>query len=130
MGRPVDAYLLDTSALLWTVVDSFRLSKAAKAAITNGPLVASVVSYWEIVIKVRKGQLDIADPILWWESALPRIGAAPLSIRANHVAAVSPLPPIHKDPFDRMLIAQCAAEGLVLVTSDEQIRRYPIKSLW
>lgn len=90
----------------------------------------SVVVYWEIVIKSKKGLLQIPDPVNWWERATGALAGTILSIRANHIAALAALPEIHKDPFDRMLLAQAVAEGLVLLTSDSQIRRYPVATLW
>jgi len=100
------------------------LSVPAKAAIAEGPNVLSVVSYWEVMIKSMKGTLDVGDPRAWWFDALDQLAATPLFLRPEHVAAVFRLPPIHKDPFDRMLIAQATVEGLTLVTTDGKIARY------
>jgi PIN domain nuclease of toxin-antitoxin system len=83
-----------------------------------------VVSYWEVLIKSMKGSLDVGDPRAWWRNALEQLAATPLMLRPEHIAQVYTLPPIHNDPFDRILIAQAAAEGLALVTSDDQILRY------
>jgi len=91
--------------------------------------VLSVVSYWEIMIKSMKGTLDVGDPRVWWFDALEQLAATPLVLRPEHVAALYRLPPIHKDPFDRMLIAQAAVEGLALVTTDSKIARYASKGL-
>jgi PIN domain nuclease of toxin-antitoxin system len=123
-------YLLDTSTMIWSLASPERLSPAARKAVRAGPLVLSVVAYWEIAIKSRKGLIAPADPVNWWARATEMLGGSILSIRASHVSSLSVLEEIHKDPFDRMLIAQAIAEGLALVTSDEQIRRYPVKALW
>ncbi len=123
-------YLLDTSAILWAVASPAQLSRAAKRAIDSSELVISVASYWEVIVKSKKGQLSIADPISWWSRAAKDLLAEVLSIRASHVAALNALPEHHKDPFDRMLIAQAIADGLTLVTSDESIHRYPVSVLW
>ena len=96
----------------------------------GGPLLISVVSYWEVVIKVQKGLLNIADPVNWWTRAIEMLGGDILSIRTPHISALAGLPDIHKDPFDRMLIAQASTEGLAVVTSDALITRYAIKVLW
>ncbi len=96
----------------------------------SGPSVLSVVCYWEVVIKAQKGLLSISDPVNWWTRATNLLGGTILSVRAAHISALSALPDLHKDPFDRLLLAQAAAEGFTLVTSDEQIRRYPVKTLW
>jgi PIN domain nuclease of toxin-antitoxin system len=92
--------------------------------------VLSVVCYWEVVIKVRKVLLAISDPVMWRSRAIDALGGSVLSIRAAHISALSALPDLHRDPFDRILIAQAAAEGFTLVTSDEQIRRYAVKTIW
>lgn len=94
-----------------------------------GEKVISVASYWEVVIKTRKGLLTIADLASWWERATDLTAARVLPIRTSHVTALAALPPLHKDPFDRILIAQAIAEGLGLVTN-EPIGTYPVQTLW
>jgi len=123
-------YLLDTSTLIWALSDPERLSSPARAALGLGPLVLSVASYWEIVIKARKGLLKVADPVSWWARATTLLGGTVLSIRAGHISALRGLPELHKDPFDRILIAQATAEGLCLVTGDDQVRQYMVRTLW
>lgn len=124
------AHLLDTSTLLWALGSPERLSPRARRAVEGGDNVVSVASYWEIVIKTNKGLLTIADTATWWRRATDLIAARVLPIRASHVTALSALPPLHKDPFDRILIAQAVAEGLDFVTSDEPIRAYPVRTIW
>ena len=123
-------YLLDTCTILWALASPGRLSPAAKRAIKSGALVMSVASYWEVTVKARKGQLLIADPITWWNRATGDLAARVLSIRGNHVSALSGLVEHHKDPFDRILISQAIADGLTLITGDEMIRRYPVSVRW
>ena len=89
----------------------------------------SVVCYWEVMIKSMKGTLDVGDPRAWWFDALEQLAATPLVLRPEHITAVYRLEPIHKDPFDRMLIAQATVEGLALVTTDSKIARYASKGL-
>jgi len=108
---------------------SKSLSAVAKAAVATGPNFLSVVSYWEVMIKSMKGTLDVGDPRVWWQEAREQLAATPLMLRPQHVAALHSLAPIHKDPFDRMLIAQATVEGLALVSRDAEIRRYASKSL-
>jgi PIN domain nuclease of toxin-antitoxin system len=108
---------------------SSSLASAQRAAIAAGPNFLSVVSYWEVVVKCMKGKLDVGDPRAWWQTALEHLSAAPLVLRPEHIAAVYKLPAIHKDPFDRALIAQATAEGLSLVSGDAEIARYASKSL-
>jgi PIN domain nuclease of toxin-antitoxin system len=123
-------FLLDTSTLIWALVGSERLSPKARKALHAGPLVLSVVSYWEVVIKAQKGMLTIADPVNWWSRATDMLGGDILSIRTAHISVLAGLPDIHKDPFDRMLIAQASAEGLAQITCDEHFSRYPVRVLW
>lgn len=123
-------YLLDTSTVIWALAEPDRLSLAARRALRTGPRVLSVVCYWEVVIKSRKGLLKIADPVQWWNRAVELLGVRVLSIRSTHITALAGLPDMHKDPFDRILIAQAAAEGLTIVTTDEQVLRYPVRTLW
>ena len=95
----------------------------------TGPNFLSVLTYWEVMIKSMKGRLDVGDPRVWWFDALDQLAATPLHLRPQHIAGLSALSPIHGDPFDRMLIAQAAAEGLTLVTMDGEIAQYTSKTL-
>jgi PIN domain nuclease of toxin-antitoxin system len=122
-------YLLDTHAALWALERPEELSRAARNAVSSGPNVLSVVTYWEVMLKSMKGKLDVGDPQSWWREALEQLAAIPLLLRPQHVTAVQGLAPIHKDPFDRVLIAQATVEGLVLVSSDTTVRKYASKSV-
>ena len=122
--------LLDTSTILWSLGEPERLSQVARGAISAGPVLLSVTSYWEIVIKTGKGLLEIPDPVSWWNRASQLLGADVLPIRASHVGVLAGLPQIHRDPFDRMLIAQAIAEGCTLITSDEKIAAYSVRVVW
>ena len=126
---PARGYLLDTHTAIWALDTPENLTASARKAVLSGPNVLSVVSYWEVMLKSMKGRLDVGDPRAWWFDALDQLAATPLLLRPQHVAGVYALPPIHKDPFDRMLIAQAAAEGLALVTADGEIARYASKAL-
>lgn len=121
--------MLDTHTAIWALDTPENLTASARKAVLSGPNVLSVVSYWEVMLKSMKGRLDVGDPRAWWFDALDQLAATPLLLRPQHVAGVYALPPIHKDPFDRMLIAQAAAEGLALVTADGEIARYASKAL-
>ena len=123
-------HLLDTSTLLWALGSPERLSARARHLIDAGENVVSVASYWEVVIKTQKGLLTIADLSTWWRRATELMAARVLPIRASHVTALSALPMLHKDPFDRILIAQAVAEGLDFVTNDEPISEYPVRTIW
>jgi PIN domain nuclease of toxin-antitoxin system len=120
----LNGFLLDTNALLFALSVPERLSAEARAAIEAGPNMLSVVSYWEVMLKSMKGKLDVGDPREWWRDAVEQLAAAPLPLRAEHIAAVCTLPAHHQDPFDRVLIAQAIEEDLTLITSDAEIARY------
>ena len=126
---PARGYLLDTHTAIWALDTPELLTASARKAVLAGPNVLSMVSYWEVMLKSMKGKLDVSDPRAWWFDALDQLAATPLLLRPQHVAGVYALPPIHKDPFDRMLIAQARAEGLALVTTDGEIARYASKIL-
>ncbi len=116
--------LLDTHALLWFALDDPQLSATARAAIadpTNAVLV-SPASYWEIAIKVSLGKLK-ADAMEVRDAALEG-GFVELPIRGPHALHVGGLAWHHRDPFDRLLIAQAAAEPMRLLTADEQLLAY------
>ena len=120
--------LLDTHVLLWAAAEeSGRLPTSTRALVEDqdNQLFFSPISIWEVAIKGGKGRSDfIADPFLLRRNLLEN-DYWELAVLGNHAAAVSVLPPIHKDPFDRILIAQAQVEGLTLLTADKTIARYP-----
>ena len=124
------AHLLDTSTLLWALGSPERLSRRARTVLDAGENVVSVASYWEVVVKAQKGLLSIVDLATWWRRATELLAVRTLPIRASHVTALAALPVVHKDPFDRILVAQAVAEGLELVTNDDHIKAYPVRVLW
>jgi len=117
-------YLLDTGVALLAVSASDVLPARIRKAIEHGPAFLSVIAHWEVMIKLMKGSLDIGDPGHWFDQTLDALDLQPLLFRPQHVAALSTLPPIHQDPFDRALIAQASAENLTLLTTDSVIPRY------
>ncbi len=119
--------LLDTHVLLWAAGTPDRLSETARTLIIdeNNTLFFSAASVWEIVIKSGLGRNDFSvDPNLFRRS-LQDNGYLELPIMSQHVLAVSHLPDLHKDPFDRMLVAQAQSEGFLLLTADERVALYP-----
>jgi PIN domain nuclease of toxin-antitoxin system len=115
--------LLDTQVFVWITQDSPRLTKAAKALILEASEVyVSAASIWEIAIKARLGKID-ADP-RQMAQAIAASGFSELPISVQHAAGVELLPEHHKDPFDRLLIAQALAEPLRLVSADGQLAKY------
>lgn len=120
--------LLDTHAFLWWRVDEARLSSEVRGKISTAEVVfVSLASAWEIAIKASVGKLHIPGTI---EQRLVDSHFDPLPIRFRHVECVASLPLHHRDPFDRMLIAQCQVEELMLVTSDRRLRPYDVSFLW
>jgi PIN domain nuclease of toxin-antitoxin system len=120
--------LLDTHVVLWWLDDSPLLSREAKTAIADADNVVyvSAVSVWEIVLKRNLGKLTLPDR---WEQALLDEPFRRLPVTWEHALELARLPELHRDPFDRLLLAQAAAEGLVLVTQDEAVLRYAVPTL-
>jgi PIN domain nuclease of toxin-antitoxin system len=119
--------LLDTHILLWTIAESRRLPAAARALIgePDNELTFSLASLWEVAIKAGRSRADFRIDVSSLRRGLFDNGYAELAVTGAHAAALASLPPIHKDPFDRMLVAQAIVEGLTLLTSDPTIAKYP-----
>ncbi len=125
--------LLDTHALLWWVADSRRLSKAAHRAIANetNDVLVSAASAWEITTKHRLGRLPDADVVASdVAGAIVDQGFEGLPITVDDAARAGALPGPHRDPFDRMLMAQALVRNLVLVSSESLFDRYGVRRLW
>jgi len=119
--------LIDTHLLLWAAGEPERLSHAARALIEDPhhELLFSAASLWELAIKRTLGRGDFrVEPRLLRRGLLDN-GYAELAISSEHAVAIEALPPIHKDPFDRILVAQSIVEGITLLTSDPVVARYP-----
>jgi len=119
--------LIDTQLLLWAAGEPKRLSKAARRLLLDprNELLFSAASLWEIAIKNTLGRDDFrVEPRLLRRGLLDN-GYAELPITSQHAVSIDLLPPLHKDPFDRLLLAQALTEGLTLVTGDAQLARYP-----
>ncbi len=117
--------LLDTHVLIWAFSRDPQLSQAATEAIRDGEnmVFVSAATAWEIAIKKALGKLKVPGN---YQEGLQRYRFTPLSITTEHALAVEQLPPHHKDPFDRMLIAQAQIEKLTLVTRDPNMQAYGI----
>ncbi len=119
--------LLDTHLLLWAAGEPRRLSKAARALIDDpeNELLFSAASSWEVAIKRSLGRKDFTVDARLLRRGLLDNGYGELPILSEHVVATESLPPIHKDPFDRVLVAQAVIEGITLLTVDPVMLRYP-----
>ncbi|WP_442753999.1 type II toxin-antitoxin system VapC family toxin [Methylocystis sp. JAN1] len=120
-------YLLDTHLILWAAGDFERLPRYVQAVLKDGgnEITFSVASLWEIVIKNGQGRSDFVVDAAELRQALADNDFRELPVLAEHVLAVEALPFLHKDPFDRLLLAQAIIEGLVLLTSNKALARYP-----
>lgn len=124
--------LLDTCAFLW-IAGGQPLSLPAAGAVRDpsNEVYLSAVSVWEIVVKQQTGRLALPEPpdqLVRTERSLRGIAALPFDEEA---AVQAPrLPPLHRDPFDRMLVCQAIALGLAIVTPDPLIRQYPVRTIW
>ena len=119
--------LLDTHLLLWAVGDPDRLDPALVQLLEdpmNTP-VFSVVSLWEVVIKSALDRPDFRVEPSLLRQVLVEAGWRELVVEARHMLAVAQLPALHRDPFDRLLLAQAQADGLLLITADQQLAQYP-----
>ena len=125
--------LLDTHAFLWWIMDDPRLSGVARTIIADGDndLFLSAASGWEISIKARLGRLQLpANLNEYIAEQLQSNAITVLPIQLNHAMQVYKLPDHHKDPFDRMLIAQSQLEKLPLLTKDRMIANYDVAIIW
>jgi PIN domain nuclease of toxin-antitoxin system len=119
--------LLDTQLLLWAAGQPERLSAPARKLLTDPrhELLFSAASLWEIAIKNTLGREDFrVEPRLLRRGLLDN-GYAELPITSQHAVSIDSLPPLHEDPFDRLLLSQALSEGIILVTGDAQLARYP-----
>jgi len=125
--------LLDTHASLWAISENIKFSKNAKQAYldSENELFFSAVSYWEIGIKISIGKLELASD---WQKIIDKEminnGIKWLNLKKEHVQGIINLEFHHRDPFDRLLIAQAKYEQLVFMTVDKQIEKYDITTLW
>ena len=125
--------LVDTHAFIWWVTNNAQLSDAARACIADSDnnVFLSTASAWEIIIKVNIGKLILPEsPRSYIPSRLASNQFESLPIQMNHVLQVATLPNHHRDPFDRLLIAQSQAEQMPILTSDHLIVQYSVNVIW
>lgn len=127
----MSGYLLDTHALVWWLADDTRLPPASREVMANpmNRVFVSSATIWEAGIKRALGKLHLATDVPLAEIA-DEEGFDSLPITHDHAAAAADLPPHHRDPFDRMLVAQAVHENLVLLSGDAQLARYDVPVIW
>lgn len=120
------SYLLDTHLLIWATFATDRLPAAARRIIEDHSvaLAFSVLSIWETAIKSGRGRTSFSYDAAAMRAALVDVGYREIPILSQHALAVLTLPPVHADPFDRLLLAQARAEGMLLLTADRALGRY------
>lgn len=125
--------LLDTHPLLWFLLDDSRLSRNARSTIVDrgNDLLISPVSYWEIAIKISLGKYALEEDFAaFWEREIADNHWTILPITVTHASVVATLPFHHRDPFDRLIVAQAVVEQMPVVSSDAALDAYPITRLW
>ncbi|MGA7382321.1 MAG: type II toxin-antitoxin system VapC family toxin [Terriglobales bacterium] len=125
-------YLLDTNVWLWSVFEPSRLSRKAHDVVADlsQEVFLSAASAWEIAIKSGSGKLRLPEPpATYVPRRMAEQGVRPLEVSHRHALAVSSLPPHHRDPFDRLLVAQANLEDMVLMSSDRIFDRYSVQVL-
>jgi PIN domain nuclease of toxin-antitoxin system len=127
--RPVRV-ISDTHSLVWALTEPGLLGTEARRAIAEGNVIASAANLWELCLIARKKGSLLANPVAWWTRYIEESGITTLPIRASHVMALGALAEIHKDPFDRILVAQSIVEKLPLVTKDAHLAKYGIETIW
>ena len=133
VNEKMDGYLLDTHVLLWWLFDDPKLSGPARDIIRapENTIIVSSASGWEIATKSRLGKLPhAADIVNNLSSLLQKARIKVLSITMTHALAAGALPGPHRDPFDRMLIAQGQIEQIPIVTSDRKFKKYSVNLIW
>ena len=120
--------LLDTHLLLWAAARSARLPREARELLEDdsNDVYYSAASIWEIAIRSSLRRKDFRIDLVQLLATLPEMGLVELPVTATHAAGVTSLPPIHRDPFDRLLIAQSIVEPLTLLTNDALLDRYRV----
>lgn len=125
--------LLDTHVFLWALLDSPRLSQSARDILVDArwTLLFSAVSSLEMAIKVRNGRLRLPAPLSrYLPTKFRELGLTPLPVEHSHSFRVSELPLHHRDPFDRLLVAQAQLENVPLISADAQLHAYDVEVIW
>jgi PIN domain nuclease of toxin-antitoxin system len=123
-------YLLDTHTLVWAVSTPEELPVRVRKILAAGEITASVVSYWELVLKKGRASAPVLQPVLWWDRYVTLAAVEVLPVRVAHVDQLDSLPEWHRDPFDRILVAQALAESYTLISRDAVLARYGASVVW
>ena len=127
-------YLLDTSAFLWFASAQRELSDRAETIIANSDnnIYLSLASVWELAIKFRTGKLEIIPPPFsqWLEKELAANSFRLLEIKMQHLKLIADLPLYHRDPFDRLIVAQSLFENIAVITNDVAFDQYQVQRIW
>jgi PIN domain nuclease of toxin-antitoxin system len=123
-------HLLDTHTLVWGVTIPEELPARVREILAAGEVIASVVSYWELILKKGRRTALVSEPKPWWERYIIRPAVEVLPVRVAHIDQLDALPELHKDPFDRVLVAQALAENYTLISRDSAIARYGVPVVW
>ena len=125
-------YLLDTHTTIWFFNGDKKLSETAKKAILDlsNTKYLSIASAWELSIKISLEKLEFAGKAAGFVRLAEANGIIILPIKSEHLTALESVPMIHRDPFDRLLIASALSEGMTLITADENIARYDVPQIW
>lgn len=124
--------LIDTQAILWFIEGDQRLGRNARTAIEKkaNTCFISMASWWEIAIKVRLNKLGLEIPLKEFIRRREAEGFRTLDIQADHVSVLTTLPLHHRDPFDRLIIAQARQDGMSICTCDDAFREYDVRVIW
>ena len=125
--------LVDTHTFIWALQDDHRLPTKVKRILTSDTdeLVFSLVSLWEIAIKIKTGKLNtIGSSVAYIRDEMNEYGMELLPIRYEHILQLESLPRNHGDPFDRLLVAQAISESLPILSGDRKLESYPAKLIW
>ena len=125
-------YILDTHVLLWSMFESYKISQSAQEILLNKNYkkFISISSMWEIAIKNRIGKLSLPNGIINIFSMIENRGYGILGIGQQHIEIYNNLPILHRDPFDGIIIATALLEKLIILTIDENIKKYDVPWIW
>ena len=122
--------LVDTHTLVWALTAPEQLSPKAKMALAESEVLVSVASLWELILKSGRKHALVGQPVRWWQKNVTGNGLRVLSIRVQNVSLLEDLPAVHRDPFDRILVAQSISEIAPIVSKDSKLEAYGIQVIW